>query len=128
MDWASKLDALDVVTMMTLLDVTSLVPVISSTDPSVRCLFRDLVVLVVTVELSISSLVGAEDEMRESSRLDSDHFLFDKSAGSWVDGGISLRCLRARSECFCSFFCGESDDRAPDVEDGSSVCPSDGWD
>jgi hypothetical protein len=122
-DWASKLGALDAVAMVTLLDVTSFVLVISSTEPSVYCLFRDLVVRVVIVELSIASLVGADDdEILLASRLDSRHFLFDDVAGSWVEGGLLLRSFKARGECLCKFFCGEVDDWTPYVEEGSSAC------
>jgi hypothetical protein len=50
-DLAWELRALDVATIVTLLDVTSLVLVTSSTEPSVHNLFRDRVVRVVVVEL-----------------------------------------------------------------------------
>lgn len=62
-DLASQLGALDVATIVILLDVTCFVLVTSSIEPSRHCVFLDLVVRVVIVELSIESLVGAEDEI-----------------------------------------------------------------
>lgn len=124
-DLASKLGALDVVTIVTLLEVTSIVVVTSSTDPPVRCFLRDFVVRVVTVELSIDSLVGADSEIILSSRLHSRHFLFAGITGSCVEGRLALRCLRA---CFAELFCGDGDEGTLDAEDGFSSIWPEVWD
>ena len=64
MDPASTLGALDVATVVTLLNVSSFDVVISSTEPDwLHCLFRGLKDRVVTIEISAASFVGAEEDI-----------------------------------------------------------------